>query len=156
MVPLTRRRLLHGASALAIGLAGCSGTSSSGRSSSNLPTDAENVELDPDVVALRNTEDEQTAWIGQRPTETRTPTEREPRITDREAGLIASADRAAKLSFGDVNGRTEARSFVEATDFETETLLLETRRVAECYTLECCAVTWSTDDYTNGEKYLND
>ena len=148
MVPLTRRRLLQGATVLSVGLAGCSGASSSSSSSPSPPMDAENVELDPEHVALRDSDDEPVAWIGSVTTDTKsTPTERDRPISDHETGLIASADQAARLMFADVDARAEARSFVDAADFETETLLLVPRKVAECYRLELCAVTWSASSY---------
>lgn len=147
MVPLTRRRLLQGAAALSAGLAGCNGASS-GTSHSNHPTEAENVETDPDGYALRNPADEPVAWIAESDTEIAPPTpDPDRRIAESETGLIASVDTAARLRFADVAGAADTESLVDTTDFERETLLLETRRIAECYRLELCAVTWSETSY---------
>ena len=145
MVPCTRRRLLQGAAALSAGLAGCEGTGSSS-SSSNGPLEAENVEVEPEGVVLRNPADAPVAWFAEAGTDA-PPTVTERRIARRESGLIAGVDRAGRVQFADVEGADDARSFVAATDFEAETLLLETRLVAECYRLELCAVTWSETSY---------
>lgn len=147
MVPHTRRRLLQGAAALAAGLAGCNG-SSSGVSSSNHPDDAENLETDPEGYALRNADNAPVAWFASSETSTAPPTtEREPRISERETGLVATAERASRLRFADVDGVDGARSFVEETDFDRETVLLETRLVRECFRLDLCAITWSATSY---------
>lgn len=140
MVPATRRALLAGAVAAVAGLAGCSGSSSS--SSSAPPTDPENVEAEPVSVGLRHTENAPVAWLGEMPT----PTDDRP-LPGHESDLIASSETAADLGFADVDGVDAMRSFVQTTDFERETLLLERHRIGECYELGICAVTWSASSY---------
>lgn len=147
MVPQTRRRLLQGATALLAGLAGCSG-SSSVTSSSNDPRDAENVAVDPERVSLRNPANEPVVWLGDSETDDAPPTtEAGPRISDREEGIVDSEETAATLQFADVDGVGRARRFVETTDFDRTTLLLETRPVRECFRLELCGLTWSSNSY---------
>ncbi|WP_284009944.1 hypothetical protein [Haloarcula pelagica] len=49
------------------------------------------------------------------------------------------------MTVADVEGRARVRSFVDATDFASETLYLETNRVEECFELTLCYVAWSPD-----------
>lgn len=147
MVTPTRRALLHGAAAVAVGIAGCQ-TSSSGTSRSSDPLDAENAETDPEHRSLRNGHNAPVAWLST--TETTSPrptTGREPRISERETGLIANSETADRLRFASLDGVDAARAFVDDTDFERETILLEARRIPECYQLELCALTWSSTSY---------
>ncbi|WP_202935131.1 hypothetical protein [Halorussus amylolyticus] len=64
----------------------------------------------------------------------------------RRSGFVATEGEAARVWFGDVDGADEARKFVANTDFDAETLYVETRPVGECQTLELCSVTWSDTD----------
>lgn len=147
MVSRTRRRLLHGtAAALLTGLAGCSESSRSD-SSTETPPNAENVERDPESYALRNDAEQPPAWF---------PDEREGRTTGdattippehaRTRSLVASEESAARLRFADVPGVDGAREFVSNTDFESQTLYVESRSVDECRSSELCYVAWSADD----------
>jgi len=149
MVSRTRRALLQGAAALSLGLAGCSGATSSSTTvtASNRLT-GENAVLEPDHVALRTPENAPIVWFDDELPESpeSTPDDRH-RISDAEEGLIADDADAAELRFADVDGTDDARTFVEETDFDTETLVLETTRVPECYRLELCGATWSATDY---------
>lgn len=140
MVPATRRALLTGAAAAVAGLAGCSGSNSS--SSSSPPSDPENLETEPLTVSVRHTENAPVAWLGEKPTPTG-----DRRLSDHETDLIPNAETAADLGFADLDGVDELQSFVDSTDFDRETLLLESHRVDECYRLELCAVTWSASSY---------
>lgn len=140
MVPATRRALLAGAAATLAGLAGCSGSSSS--SSSSPPDDPENLDTDPASVAIRHPEGAAVGWLGERPT----PTGDRP-LPGHGSELIATAETASTLDFADVDGVDAMRSFVDDTDFERETLLLERHRVGECFELAICAVTWSPTSY---------
>lgn len=149
MVSRTRRALLQGAAALSLGLAGCSGaTSSSTTVTASNRLNADNAVLEPDHVALRNQDNTRIVWFDDElpASPDSTPDDRH-RISDAEAGLIADEGDAAELRFADVDGVDDARRFVDETDFDSETLVLETTRVPECYRLELCGATWSESDY---------
>lgn len=149
MVSRTRRALLQGAAALSLGLAGCSGaTSSSTTVTASNRLNADNAVLEPDHVTLRRPEPAPIVWFDDElPASPDATPDDDHRITDAEAGLIADESTAAELRFADVDGVDDARAFVDGTDFETETLVLEATRVPECYRLELCGATWSATDY---------
>lgn len=140
MVSATRRALLSGAAATVAGLTGCSGANRS--SSSSPPDDPANVATEPDAVGIRGSENTPLAWLGERPTPTG-----ERRISDHVTELVASAEAAEDLDYAEVDGVEAMQAFVSDTDFDRETLLLESHRVPECYRLELCAVTWSAASY---------
>lgn len=153
----SRRRVLHGAVAALTALAGCSdSTTTDGPSPADRPP---NVEPDPDAVALRSPEEDATvAWL---PPEDAASTTGSPKDTPPEDGrhraLVASRTTADRFRFAEVDGAEAARQFVAETDFESETLYLERRRVRECFTLELCYVTWSdTEIDTQYGSYYRD
>jgi len=167
MVPSTRRRLLRGVAAGLLGvLAGCSGPSTSSVGASADDSDPgerqpENVARDPDRVSLRNTggESEPAAWLadpyesaavdgdGDDDGDDGDDDASNPRDRGREHGFVASAETAARVRFADgVDGADAARSFLDATDYGTETIYLEQRPVRECLRMELCYVTWSATE----------
>lgn len=151
MVPNTRRRFLHVATAVAGGLAGCSrltgdGTQSSGSASengvSNFPDG--NVESNPPTVLLRSeselppirldgTDDEYSEPSRTRPS---------PRIRNEVVGSESSAEALTVAADGD--GSVD--QFVSETNFESETLYLEVNRVRTCFRLELCRIAWRSDE----------
>lgn len=145
MVPLTRRRLLHGTAALLAVTAGCGESTTDDR-----PTETESVPPGdsgavPDNYALRNDTEEPPVRIPDADRR-RTTTDRnsaDPPDDANRHGLVASAETADRLWFADVDEADEARRFVADTDFDAETLYVEFRRVSECSTLELCSVSWS-------------
>lgn len=146
MVPPTRRRALHGATALVAALAGCGGSTTSVSRSSG-PESDENVDRDPDSFTLRNAENGPPAWLPD-PDEEETPWPGDrPWARGRTRVLIASRESLARLEFADVPGVEDARAFAEATDLSRATLLLDAHRVGACFTLELCAVAWSATRY---------
>lgn len=155
MVPLTRRRLLHVATAIAGGLAGCSrftgGEASSTRSvssdgaavpESDTVTDPPMVHRRAAVPPIRLTDPDSD------PTET-PRWESSPRLNQYE--VIDSQSRAQRLTVAD-GVDDELSSFVSATNFDSETLYLETQQVKECFRLQLCYVSWQSKkiqtDYT--------
>jgi hypothetical protein len=156
MVPLTRRRLLHAAVALLAGTAGCNGSQSSSVTGTAVagpagrPSDA----VVPEHCSLRTPADAPPVWLlseGDGETSTSSAT---PRLS-RAQGFVASTDAAERLGFADVDGAAAARRFVSNTDFDSETLLLETRTVDACRTLSLCHVSWtdSSIDTAYGSTY---
>ena len=132
---------------LLIGLAGCSRSSSSSGSSS-APETAENVETEPAHYMVRGQQDTPPVWM--RPEGTRgdeSPTTEGVRRRLPDHGLVATREMANRITFSDIDGAEEARSFVEGTDFDRETLLLEPDRIGECFKLDLCYITWSATEY---------
>jgi len=147
MVSLTRRHALRGVAGTLAALAGCS----SDPAPTGTPVEPdgrryENVERDPNYVALRNPDREPTAWLAPEETDADDPTE-ERRLNRPDDGLIADRETAEGLRYADVSGVEEARAFVADTDFDSETLLLDSRGVEECYELRLCYLTWSAEEY---------
>ncbi|WP_135302195.1 hypothetical protein [Haloarcula amylovorans] len=159
MVPPTRRRVLHGAAGIAAALSGCgellSGSDSSTRQQPT-PTGGENgessrgnfagSESNPEVLALRVDTDRPPVWFEDPDREDR------GRPTQSEFGslrtneLVDSAARADRVSVADVPNPDRISTFFEATDFDSETVYVETQRVEECFRLQLCSVSWSSDE----------
>ena len=157
MVPLTRRRLLHGTAAFFAVFAGCN--ESEVHETTSEPRRPENVERDPDAYVLRSSTDHAVAWLRGEDGDTAT-TDADagtPPADIRQTALVASAETAARLGFAEVDGAEDARRFVESTDFDSETVYFETNPVRECYELELCYVTWSAHEIqTAYGSYLRD
>lgn len=151
MVPNTRRRFLHVATAVAGGLAGCSQltgdeTRSSGSASengaSNFPDD--DTETNPPAVLLRSesdvppihlegTDDDYSEASGTRPS---------PRIHNEVIGSPSSAEALTVAADADAEAVDQ---FISETDLENETLYLEVNRVRSCFRLELCRIAWQSD-----------
>lgn len=155
-ISVTRRRLLTaGGVALLGGLAGCNDST---HDVSSPPEQPENVELNPDAVSLRRSdEDAPAAWYLP---EDETPADAtaEPSEDIRQQHqLIATPEAANRIKFADVDGRETAREFIDETAFDHETLYLQGTRMRECFTLRLCYVTWSaTEIDTQYGSYYRD
>jgi hypothetical protein len=152
MEPTTRRQLLTAITVAAGGVAGCLGaTSSSGRSSesstegrrSDIPDDQ--LATDPPRV-IRRSESTQPAI---RPPDSEDDSEASrPRHRGHHTTptLIDTESTAQQLI---VDGDdSELSAFVSATEFETETLFLQTNPVDDCFELTLCYVSWHEDQIT--------
>ena len=155
----TRRRFLAVASAAAVapgGLAGCLGSESSS-SESHSGTEGPG----------RRIPDEQTATAP--PTLFRRTNSAQPplRLRETESGedeslsrlsehypqmtLVDSASMADRLvddapDSDDGDDDTDLASFVSETDFDTESLYLETRQVEQCFRLSLCYISWQGNE----------
>lgn len=148
MCPLTRRRLLHGTTALFATLAGCGGESTTTSSSSE--SRFENVEKNPDQFALRVPGGDEAVWRW----ESNSDSDSKRPLSRR---LVATEKTAQSIVFADVDGKSEAEQFVADTDFDAETLYVEQDRIRECYERELCYVSWSaTEMDTNYARILRD
>ncbi|UPV77140.1 hypothetical protein M0R89_23130 (plasmid) [Halorussus limi] len=156
MVSLTRRRLLHVATVTIGGLAGCSqftgGEASSTRSVSNdgVTIPESDTATDPPMVRRRAAVPPiRLTDLDSEPTET-PQWESAPRLNQYE--VIDSQSRARRLTVADGVGGDELSSFISATNFDSETLYLETQQVKECFRLQLCYVSWQSKkiqtDYT--------
>ncbi len=158
MVPQTRRHLLHVAAATVAGLAGCSQfTSGSGQSSSSATqthgaTDpAGTVLTDPPMLVLRSESDRPAIQFPSRNDSTDTPPgDRQARRNSH--GVIDSATQSQRLSLADGVDRESVSAFITATNFDTESVFLESVPVEECYRLQLCRIAWQPSqirtDYT--------
>jgi len=136
----TRRDALRVAAALLTGVAGCSGESSSSSSYPSEPTG--NVAFDPESHRLRNPEPIPLVWTGERPT----ATDDESHYHFSGRFFVAGAADVSEVGFADVSGADAARDFLDATDYDSETVYVEQSLVDECFTTTLCHVEWSESD----------
>lgn len=148
MVSHTRRRLLQVATAAAGGLAGCGGLtgdavqssrSSSASDGTNAPEG--NTVTDPPTVLLRGESERPLIRLGDADEEDPEPfhSDRSPRLTNE---LVAAESKGRQLTAADDGDRERVSSFVSATDFDSETLYLESKWVRECFRLQFCSISW--------------
>lgn len=157
MVPLTRRRLLHGTVGVFVGISGCgSSPPDTATETASHPPNRDTGAL-PAHYALRHSDNKPTVWV---PNEHRRSTTAAPSSTTappnnaERRGFVGSAETAEQLWFADVDGAAEARQFVIDTDFDTETVYVEFHAVRECQSQQLCSVTWSqTDIHTQYGSY---
>ncbi|WP_336024063.1 hypothetical protein [Halobellus salinisoli] len=160
----SRRRLLQSAAALlgASALAGCGGSSSSSSGTARAGPDAnppKDALTDPTHVSLRNSE--LASIVRDAESETEEPTAgadgETPRFDRWQHELVADAERAESLTFADVDGVDEARSLLEETDFESESIYVEGHAVEECYERQLCWVRWTDSEIeTDYARVLRD
>lgn len=151
MVPSTRRTLLHSACGLATVLAGCSGvfegsggsTRSASKNNDSSAPDAGSVS-DPDAVATRVNADRQPVWLDDgdgRPTESQ-------HSRPMESEIIDTAAKADRLSVAEDADRSLIRTFLDETNFDTETVYVQTVPIEECFRLTLCQIRWTADTIT--------
>jgi hypothetical protein len=148
MVSLTRRHLLHVATAIAGGLAGCSqftgGEASSTRSVSSGGSAGPDADALTDPPMVRRRAAEQPIRLGDRE---RTDSPGRDRLSSRDQyEVIDARSTADRLAVADGLDAEAVSSFVAATDFDSETLYLETRSVEECFRLRLCHISWQSDE----------
>jgi hypothetical protein len=152
MVPETRRSILHGVAGLATLLAGCGGESSSSTNVSNSNTPVPDgpqsgSERDPATVLFRIESENPPVGIADED-------QRRSHYRDRYGprAVIDSTTRADQLTVDDGVNRSRLDSFLAETEFDAETLYLETIGVEECFRLDLCHISWQADeistDYT--------
>ncbi|MFB6223455.1 MAG: hypothetical protein ABEH86_07260 [Haloarcula sp.] len=149
MVPSTRRTLLHSACGLATVLAGCSGIFE-GRDESTRTASENNDSSDsgvgsvsdPDAVVTRLDADRQPVWLDDgdsRPTESHHPRRLESKIID-------TASKADQVTVAEDADRSLIRTFLDETDFETETVYVQNVMIEECFRLTLCQIRWTIDN----------
>lgn len=160
----TRRGVLLGAAGVLAGLAGCNEDSEpSGTPDGPTPIDPDEPRdlgdtgtRNPEQYALRGDDGDGTiAWFDEDAGTSGDDSSGPDGATDsgtipsherRDRGLIADEATAATLSFSDVEGTEEARAFVEATDFDSESIYLDQTPLGNCYRLELCSVSWGGEE----------
>lgn len=148
MVLHTRRRLLQVATAAAGGFAGCgrltgdavrSSSSSSASDETTIPDG--NTETDPSAVLIRGDSDRPLIRLGDADTSDSEPfhPDRSPHLTN---DIVDTESKGRQLTVADGEDGKHVSSFVSATDFDSETLYLESRWVRECFRLQLCSISW--------------
>jgi hypothetical protein len=153
MVPPTRRRLLRVATAAAAGLAGCgrltgeeSSTtrSVSERTGTTIPGGTD--ETDPETLLLRTDTEDPPVRLADADEPPAGPDRRPHTRRFHSHAIVDSRSRAEDLVVADAADAEAVSSFGSATDFEAETLYLETISVAECFRLELCSISWTDEE----------
>ena len=149
MVPHTRRRLLQAAAATTAALAGCNGLSDEESSSSRVSEGGTTLpggsSTDgPETLFVRADTATRPIRLGDPPEAT--PDRGERRRRRREIEIVDSEATAAELTTTDGVDGADVEAFVAATDFDAETLLLQTGRPEACYRLRLCSVSWTDSE----------
>lgn len=151
MVSGTRRYLLQAATGAVVALAGC------GRIGGAESSESRSVSEGGTTVPGGTTETDPATLL------IRTDTERPPvRVDGSDAGasesgrknapdrttnrIIDSDAEARNLTVADAVNADRVSSFWSGTDFDAETLYLETVRVEECFRLQLCRISWSAGE----------
>lgn len=142
--------LLAGAAAM---LAGCNGLAGSSSSSSDVAGNGERTvtdgpssgtETDPEALLVRVDSDGKPVWLsdadGDGPP---TPRRRERHL---DSVVVDTDARADRLSMVDDVDAEAVGSFLDSTDFDAETVYVETIRVEECFRLDLCRISWQADE----------
>lgn len=152
MVLHTRRRFLQAATAATAGVAGCAGLTGDdeqvSRSVSERESNAQHddAETDPPLVLLRTTAKQPAIRMadGENDDPDR---ERLGHPPSRFSHTVVGSESAAdELTVADHVDDDPVTPFVAETDFDGESLYLETIRVEECFRLELCTISWAPDD----------
>jgi hypothetical protein len=148
-------------------LAGCgrSASSSSNEKESGPPDTvadgpSSGTEADPETVLVRADTDRQPVWLadpdredGGRPT---------PRPDGRhvESEVIDDQARADRVTVDSAVDSSQVTSFLQATEFESETVFLDTIRLEECFRLNLCHISWQpqkiSTDYTRQTRHWSE
>ncbi|CQH57287.1 uncharacterized protein HHUB_2509 [Halobacterium hubeiense] len=133
----SRRRALHAlGTATAVALAGCSSSDDDGFEEPPGGGRGDRV-TDYELRTVRASAAEPVFWKGER------PADGEPSVGGH--AYVATEDDLADVSFGDGGPAEELEAFVRATDYGSESALLQQRPVRECYDLRFRGV-WREDD----------
>lgn len=157
MTRATRRGLLAGATGLVAVLAGCEGLAGSSSETANVSEgvigSGDDSMIDPERLQLRVDTDRPPVWLdgegGGRPT---------VRDDQRhfESLVIDSSSRADRIRVADGTDRDSIDDFLAATEFDSQTIYIETIRIEECFRLQLCGVSWQPEkvstDYTRLDR----
>lgn len=149
MVSLTRRSLLHVATAIAGGLAGCSqfagsdSHSSQSASSGGADIPETDAATDPPMVRRRATVPPMRLTDPDREHTESPRWESASRLN--HYVVIDSQSRGQRLTVADGVDSDALSSFVSATNFDSETLYLETQQVKQCFRLHLCYISWQSN-----------
>jgi len=150
---MDRRESLALFAGAAATLAGCNGLAGSSSSSSDVAGDGERTvtdgpssgtETDPETLLVRVDSDGQPVWHSDGDGDGQPTPRRRERHLD---SIVVDTDaRADSLSTADGVDAEAVGSFPDATDFDAETVYVETIRVEECFRLDLCRISWQADE----------
>lgn len=151
MVPPTRRELLQVATASVACLSGCSLLAGDGtqavQSPSNAPgtTDVDGNRLsDPSMVTLRGNTRRAPIHLGADGETDTPPVER--RGSDVTTEVVTTRADGDALNVAEGFDSTDVTQFVSETEFDSQTLYLQTVRVRECFRLQLCQIRWTPSE----------
>lgn len=140
----SRRKLLAAGGALSATLAGCTGFVGSERATHNATEGGEPMPSDAyESLVLRSDEPELFVYPADDP-----PGDESDRTHPfrRSVRFVLSEDEAAALEI-DADDADDARAFLDATDFETESVVIDHREIDDCYRRHIQSVQASPDDF---------
>lgn len=133
----SRRRALQAlGTTAAVALAGCSGEESGGFEESSARRCGDPV-TEYELQTVRQSTVEPLFWRGERSTE-----------GERRPGgnlYVSAADDLDDVTFADSDTAAELAAFVRGTDFDSESVFVQTRAIQQCYDLRLRGV-WREDD----------
>lgn len=137
---IPRRRLLAAGGCLSAVLAGCAGIGESETTSEHTATDGGTPmpSDEYDALTLRSDDDEHFVV-------TDTDSDRS-RPGGRAVDFVVTEDAAADVRI-DSDDAADARSFLEATDFENESVVIEQRPIDDCYRRHLLSVRARPDEF---------
>jgi hypothetical protein len=157
MVPPTRRHLLQVAAAVTAGLAGCgafvgdeSGTSRSVSEGTDTSISGGDTETDPETAVLRSGAETPPIRLEESDEKSNDADQRERPSLQGTHAIVDTRARARQLVLADGVDGQPVESLLSTTDFESETLYLETRIIRECFRLQLCEISWSADEIRSG------
>ncbi|MEZ3145359.1 hypothetical protein [Halobaculum sp. MBLA0143] len=143
MVP-TRRRLLGVVGLLAVG-AGCGSTDTEtatvGEDDTPAGPDAGQL-TDPPTLVVRGEPDDDRPPITL--SEGGEPAEFDRRRGTVDSEVVADRETAATVATTAAADDDAVRSFLDATDFDSESVYVQTLQVLACYDVTLCSIGWST------------
>lgn len=146
---MNRRESLAALTGAAASLAGCSGFGSG--SSESSPTPAADGEPtgdgpghgstgDPDTLLVRTGTERPPLWLTDGDDDGRPAADERRHYHDSE--VLDTVSRADSLTAVESVDASRVDDFLDATDFGTETLYLETTQVEACFELMLCRIAW--------------
>lgn len=147
---MNRRAALSLVTGAAASLAGCGGLTGSASESAEVPPGEDTVTdgpssgtaTDPESLLVRVDTARQPIWLADADSpDTERPTRR-PDEHHIESIIVDSAARRDRLAVAPEVDEERVDSFLDGTDFDAETVFLETVQVEECFRLELCRISW--------------
>jgi hypothetical protein len=114
----------------------------------------------PEVMLVRADTDRQPVWLADGDGEDDgRPTPR-PDARHIDSVVVDGEARAGRLSVDSEADGTRVASFLSETDFDDETVVVETIQVEECFRLELCRISWQPEklstDYTRRSRHWDE
>jgi hypothetical protein len=110
----------------------------------------ENSETDPDTVLLRTDASTPPIRWDDADGASTEPDRRERRLPRPSYVIVDEQSRTEELVVADSADENSVSSFLSATDFDSETVYIETRSVQECFRLQLCGISWDSGEIRTG------